>query len=206
MSFPFASELAEGAGKNQTAKEPSGHVLNLAFHTSSPATWYGVIFNQEGWTSCLPERSVDFSSEVYVMNTTHVSMGKLITKLITLACRISNENWVNQPFSLQKKKKKKRQWEDAGISFCKLSQQHLGPHKRNTVALLRISRGIPGSPKIRSPQAIICEACTNRKSKLCFTEHCSFAPNYSRLQKSSEGALAQETGKVCPSMVNATLD
>lgn len=107
MSFPFASELAEGAGKNQTAKEPSGHVLNLAFHTSSPATWYGVIFNQEGWTSCLPERSVDFSSEVYVMNTTHVSMGKLITKLITLACRISNENWVNQPFSLQKKKKKK---------------------------------------------------------------------------------------------------
>lgn len=29
LSFPFASELAEGVGRNQTAEEPSGHVLSL---------------------------------------------------------------------------------------------------------------------------------------------------------------------------------
>jgi len=65
-SFPFASELAEGVGRNQTAKEQSGHVLNLAFHTSTPATWYGVSYSWEGWISCLPGRSVHFISEIHL--------------------------------------------------------------------------------------------------------------------------------------------
>lgn len=45
MSFPFASELAEGAGRSQTAQEQSGHVLNLAFHTSPPATCYSAFYS-----------------------------------------------------------------------------------------------------------------------------------------------------------------
>lgn len=99
MSFPFASELAEGAGRNRIAKEQLGHVLNLAFHPSPPLTWYGVFYSWESWISSLPGRSVHFMSEIHLRynpfqhGQTHIHHVPCLQDF--------QKTWAKQPFPLR---------------------------------------------------------------------------------------------------------